>query len=148
PLCCTNYRCAGEPTGSAPPIDGHARWSCSMITMSVAVEANRTAVPSCHPSAEASFLRRCPLRLSRLRASPQLGRSSPARRPFLLSTSHEPFRAHAPQGPERLSSARRGFVTLPCREREVSVPQELSGRRDSRPPRGHRSSAKRAVRLG
>ena len=28
-----------------------------------------------------------------------------------------------------------GFVTLPCREREVSAPQELSGRRDRRPPR-------------
>jgi len=41
-----------------------------------------------------------------------------------------------------------GFVTLPCREREVSAPQELSGRRDSRPPRGHRRSAKHAVRLG
>ncbi len=35
----------------------------------------------------------------------------------------------------------RGFVTLPCREREVSAPQELSGRRDSRPPRGHRDTA-------
>jgi len=41
-----------------------------------------------------------------------------------------------------------GFVTLPCREREVSAPQELSGRCDSRPPRGHRRSAKHAVRLG
>ena len=43
---------------------------------------------------------------------------------------------------------RDGFVTLPCREREVSAPQELSGRRDRRPPRGHRRSAKHAVRLG
>src|SRR5208337_2177922 len=43
---------------------------------------------------------------------------------------------------------RKGFVTLPCREREVSAPQELSGRRDRRPPRGHRRSAKHAVRLG
>ena len=42
----------------------------------------------------------------------------------------------------------RGFVTLACREREVSVPQELSGRRDRRPPRGHRDTAKHAVRLG
>ena len=41
-----------------------------------------------------------------------------------------------------------GFVTLPCREREVSAPQELSGRCDCGPPRGHRSSAKHAVSLG
>ena len=41
-----------------------------------------------------------------------------------------------------------GFVTLPCREREVSAPQELSGRCDCGPPRGHRDSAKRAVRVG
>ena len=41
-----------------------------------------------------------------------------------------------------------GFVTLPCREREVSAPQELSGRCDCSPPRGHRRSAKHAVRLG
>jgi hypothetical protein len=41
-----------------------------------------------------------------------------------------------------------GVVTLPCREREVSVPQELSGRCDRGPPRGHRVSAKRTVRLG
>ena len=41
-----------------------------------------------------------------------------------------------------------GFVTLPCREREVSAPQELSGRCDCSPPRGHRNTAKRAVRLG
>ena len=46
------------------------------------------------------------------------------------------------------TSSAAGFVTLPCREREVSAPQELSGRRDSRPPRGHRDTAKRAVRLG
>ena len=50
--------------------------------------------------------------------------------------------------PAGLEIGRDGFVTLLCREREVSVPQELSGRRDSRPPRGHRSSAKRAVRVG
>ena len=41
-----------------------------------------------------------------------------------------------------------GFVTLPCREREVSAPQELSGRCDCGSPRGHRDTAKRAVRLG
>ena len=41
-----------------------------------------------------------------------------------------------------------GFVTLPCREREVSAPQELLGRCDCSPPRGHRDTAKRAVRLG
>ena len=39
-----------------------------------------------------------------------------------------------------------GFVTLPCREREVSAAQELSGRCDCRPPRVHRRGAKRAVR--
>ena len=41
-----------------------------------------------------------------------------------------------------------GFVTLPCREREVSAPQELLGRCDCSPPRGHRDTAKCAVRLG
>ena len=41
-----------------------------------------------------------------------------------------------------------GFVTLRCGEREVSAPQELSGRCDSGPPRVHRRGAKRAVRLG
>ena len=41
-----------------------------------------------------------------------------------------------------------GFVTLPCRGREVSAPQELSGRCDRRPPRGHRRTAKHAVGLG
>ena len=41
-----------------------------------------------------------------------------------------------------------GFVTLPCRERKVSAAQELLGRCDCGPPRGHRSTAKRAVRLG
>jgi len=43
---------------------------------------------------------------------------------------------------------RNGFVTLPCREREVSVPQVLSGRCDCHPPRAHCRGAKRAVRLG
>ncbi len=47
-----------------------------------------------------------------------------------------------------INSFAAGFVTLLCREREVSLPQELSGRRDSRPPRGHRDGAKRAVRVG
>jgi hypothetical protein len=32
--------------------------------------------------------------------------------------------------------------TGPCREREVSAPQGLSGRCDRRPPHGHRRSAK------
>ncbi len=41
-----------------------------------------------------------------------------------------------------------GVVTLPCGEREASAPQELSGHCDCGPPRGHRRSAKRAVRLG
>ena len=39
-----------------------------------------------------------------------------------------------------------GFVTLPCREREVSSPQELSDRCDCGPPCGHRVGAKHAVR--
>src|SRR5208337_2641277 len=42
----------------------------------------------------------------------------------------------------------RCHVAVPCREREVSVPQQLSGRCDCGPPRGHRDGAKRAVRLG
>ena len=41
-----------------------------------------------------------------------------------------------------------GSVTLPYDEREVSALQKLSGRCDCRPPRVHRRSAKRAVRLG
>ena len=41
-----------------------------------------------------------------------------------------------------------GVVTLPCGEREVSPPQELSGRCDCGPPRVHRRGAERAVRLG
>ena len=41
-----------------------------------------------------------------------------------------------------------GFVTLPCRERALSAPQELLGRCDCGPPRCHRGTAKRAVRLG
>ena len=40
-----------------------------------------------------------------------------------------------------------GFVTLLCREREMSAPQELSGRCDYGPPRGHRVIAKHALRL-
>jgi hypothetical protein len=40
------------------------------------------------------------------------------------------------------------FVALLCREREVSARQELSGHCDRRRPRGHRRSAKHAVRLG
>ena len=38
-----------------------------------------------------------------------------------------------------------GFVTLPCRGREVSVHQELSGRTDCLAPRAHRRGAKRAM---
>jgi len=41
-----------------------------------------------------------------------------------------------------------GVVTLPNRERELSALQELSGRCDCGPPRGHRVSAKDTVRLG
>ena len=43
---------------------------------------------------------------------------------------------------------RDGFVTLPCREREVSALRELLGSCDCSPPRCHRDAAKRAVRLG
>src|SRR5208337_830568 len=49
---------------------------------------------------------------------------------------------------DRASGHAMGFVTLPCREREAWAPQELSGRCDCSPPRGHRDTAKRAVRLG
>ncbi len=48
----------------------------------------------------------------------------------------------------RSSRTGAGFVTLPCREREVSAPQELLGSCDCSPPRCHRDTAKRAVRLG
>src|SRR5208337_4002848 len=47
-----------------------------------------------------------------------------------------------------VSNIHEGVVTLPCGEREASAPQELSGHCDCSPPRGHRRSAKRAVRLG
>ena len=60
----------------------------------------------------------------------------------------EIWRMKEPQKLPPVLSPEEGFVTLPCREREVSAPQELSGRCDCGPPRGHRSSAKHAVRLG
>ena len=41
-----------------------------------------------------------------------------------------------------------GTVTLPRKERDISRPLGMSGRCDRGPPRGHRRSAKRAVRLG
>ncbi len=41
-----------------------------------------------------------------------------------------------------------GTVTLPREERDISRPLGMSGRCDRGPPRGHRRSAKRAVRLG
>ena len=80
-------------------------------------------------------------------------------------TSVEPARVHADGEGQRFATrqpadraaekcasefpdACDGFVTLPCGEREVSAPQELLGRCDCGPPRGHRRSAKRAVRLG
>src|SRR5271166_1500617 len=44
--------------------------------------------------------------------------------------------------------ALRGTVTLPREERDISRPLGMSGRCDRGPPRGHRRSAKRAVRLG
>src|SRR5208337_897094 len=80
----------------------------------------------------------------RRRATPRYARSACARQ----ASPTSPCPAH------RASWARSGwcnadgFVTLPCREREVSVPQELSGRCDCSPPRGHRDTAKHAVRLG
>ena len=43
---------------------------------------------------------------------------------------------------------RTGIVTLQYREREAPAAQELSGCCDRSPPRGHRRSAKGAVRLG
>ena len=43
---------------------------------------------------------------------------------------------------------RRGSVTLPYNEREVSASWELSGHFDRGPPRAHRRSAKHAFRLG
>ena len=60
---------------------------------------------------------------------------------------HEITFKKSPRMP-RSSNARTGVVTLPCGEREASAPQELSGHCDCGPPRGHRRSAKRAVRLG
>src|SRR5271166_564306 len=41
-----------------------------------------------------------------------------------------------------------GTVTLPREERDISRPLGMSGRCDRGPPRGHRRSAKRTVRLG
>jgi len=41
-----------------------------------------------------------------------------------------------------------GTVTLPREERDISRPLGMSDRCDRGPPRGHRRSAKRAVRLG
>jgi hypothetical protein len=54
----------------------------------------------------------------------------------------------AAQRAGKRANAVHGFVTLPCREREMSTPQELSGRCDCGPPRSHGVSAKRTVRLG
>ena len=50
--------------------------------------------------------------------------------------------------PSSAHTSAAGFVTLPCRGREVSVPQELSGRSDCLAPRAHRRGAKRAMRPG
>src|SRR5208282_1233148 len=47
-----------------------------------------------------------------------------------------------------VATASKGVVTLPCSERQVSVPQGLSGRCDRGAPGVHRRGAKRAVRLG
>ena len=73
--------------------------------------------------------------------------------PIPSEADEEARRAHRER--EDLTRERRsivnkidGFVTLPCREREVLTPHELSGRCDCGPPRGHRHSAKRAVRAG
>ena len=56
-------------------------------------------------------------------------------------------RVEARSGQQGQLRAWMGF-TLPCGEREVSPPQELSGRCDCGPPRVHRRGAERAVRLG
>ena len=58
-----------------------------------------------------------------------------------LGPGTEGMRREAVIGSEALSRCR-------CDEREVSAPQELLGRCDCSPPRGHRDTAKRAVRLG
>ena len=46
------------------------------------------------------------------------------------------------------TASQAGTVTLPREERDISRPLGMSGRCDRGPPRGHRRSAKRAVRLG
>jgi hypothetical protein len=51
-------------------------------------------------------------------------------------------------GPDVEPFRLRGLVTLPCGEREVSAPQELSGCYDGGARRVHRSGAKHAARLG
>jgi hypothetical protein len=56
-------------------------------------------------------------------------------------------RAAAGRNGKRADPAR-GVVALPCAERVVSPPQELSGHCDCGPPRVHRRGAERAVRLG
>ena len=82
------------------------------------------------------------------------GRKNPLDRFLPMTSSPHSFgrtEFSAPQThagiPGRSSAFRPGVVTLPCRGHEVSTPQELSGRCNCGPPRGHRVSAKYAMCL-
>src|SRR5271166_6199042 len=87
--------------------------------------------------------------IRRLKASPPDRDFSDARRPAGCgqAPARAAFRARSQTGGLK-ATCPGGVVTLPCGEREASAPQELSGRCNCSPPRGHRRSAKRAVRLG
>jgi hypothetical protein len=65
-----------------------------------------------------------------------------------LHRASEPFRGRSPQYLTYVGTLFRSpeVVTLPCSEREVSAPQELSGRSHRGAPGVHRRGAKRAVR--
>ena len=59
-----------------------------------------------------------------------------------------PLRLQSASGHRDTAKHAVGTVTLPREERDISRPLGMSGRCDRGPPRGHRRSAKRAVRLG
>jgi predicted amidohydrolase YtcJ len=61
---------------------------------------------------------------------------------------HRSRRTHRRHDRAKGGDSRAGIVTLQCGEREAPAAQELSGCCDCSPPRGHRRSAKGAVRLG